>query len=174
MPVRMTLMGLFTDVGRTADALDKLRLLGLREEDMTLMMGVPYTEKMTGRPKIYERAPWVSILGALGGLMVALLLTGGTQLLYPIRVAGRPVFTIPPTLVVIFEMTMLGLMVGTFLDLLWKDGWPSTKPAFYDPLINYGRVALEANFDARYEQDVRRAMIDAGAERVYEPERRPL
>ena len=34
MPARMTLMGLFTDVGRTADALDNLRLVGLREEDM--------------------------------------------------------------------------------------------------------------------------------------------
>jgi Alternative complex III, ActD subunit len=174
MPVRMTLMGLFIDVGHTADALDNLRLLGLREEDMGLMMGVPYTEKMTGRPKIFERLPWVSVLGALGGLTVALILTGGTQILYPIRVGGRSLFTIPPALVVIFELTMLGLALGTFLDFLWKNGFPSTKPGYYDPIINYGRVALEANFDARYELEVRRAMIDAGAERVYEPERRPL
>jgi hypothetical protein len=174
MPVRMTLMGLYTDVNRTADALDKLRLLGLREEDMALMMGVPYTEKMTGRPKIFERAPWASILGALAGLMTALFLSAGTQILYPIVVDGRPFINVPPMLVVIFELTMLGLMLGTFLDFLWKDGFPSTKPGYYDHLINYGRIALEANFDARYEQDVRRAMIDAGAERIYEPERRPL
>jgi hypothetical protein len=90
MPVRMTLMGLYTDVNRTADALDKLRLLGLREEDMALMMGVPYTEKMTGRPKIFERVPWASILGALAGLMTALFLSAGTQILYPIVVDGRP------------------------------------------------------------------------------------
>jgi hypothetical protein len=126
MPVRMTLMGLFTDVGRSADAIDNLRLLGLREEDMGLMMGVPYTEKMTGRPKIFDRVPWMSILGALGGLMVALFLMAGTQLLYPIRVAGRPLVTIPPSLVVIFELTMLGLMLGTFFDFLWKNGFPST------------------------------------------------
>jgi hypothetical protein len=174
MPVRMTLMGLFTDVGHTADALDNLRLLGLREEDMGLLMGVPYTEKMTGRPKITERVPWVSILGALGGLATALILTAGTQILYPIRVGGRPLFTIQTALIPIFELTMLGLMLGTFFNFIWKNGFPSTKPGYYDPLINYGRVALEANFDARYEQEVRRAMIDAGAERVYEPERRPL
>jgi hypothetical protein len=174
MPVRMTLMGLFIDVDHTADALDSLRLLGLREEDMGLMMGVPYTEKMTGRPKIFERLPLVSLLGALGGLMIALVLTGGTQILYPIRVGGRPLFAIPPTLVVIFELTLLGLMLGTFFNFLWKNGFPSTRPGYYDHLINYGRIALEANFDARYEQEVRRAMIDAGAERVYEPERRPL
>ena len=174
MPVRMTLMGLFMDVGHTADALDNLRLLGLREEDMGLMMGVPYTEKMTGRPKIHERVPWVSILGALSGFALALILTAGTQILYPIRVGGRPLFTIQTALIPMFELTMLGLMLGTFLNFIWKNGFPSTKPGYYDPLINYGRVALEANFDARYEQDVRRAMIDAGAERVYEPARRPL
>jgi hypothetical protein len=174
MPVRMTLMGLFMDVDHTANALDNLRLLGLREEDMGLMMGVPYTEKMTGRPKIFERVPWVSILGALGGLTIALVLTAGTQVLYPIRVGGRPLFAIPTSIIPIYELTMLGLALGTFLNFLWKNGFPSTKPGYYDHLINYGRVALEANFDARYEQEVRRAMIDAGAERVYEPERRPL
>jgi hypothetical protein len=170
----MTLMGLFIDVGHTADALDNLRLLGLREEDMGLMMGVPYTEKMTGRPQIHERVPWASILGALGGLTLALILTGGTQILYPIRVGGRPLFNIQTALIPIFELTMLGLALGTFANFVWKNGFPSSKPGYYDPLINYGRVALEASFDSRYEEDVRRAMIDAGAERVYEPERRPL
>ena len=174
MPARMTLMGLFTDVGRTADALDNLRLVGLREEDMGLMMGVPYTEKMTGRPQIHERVPWASILGALGGFALALILTAGTQILYPVRVGGRPLFTIQTALIPIFELTMLGLALGTFANFVWKNGFPSTKPGYYDPLINYGRVALEASFDARYEEEVRRAMIDAGAERVYEPERRPL
>lgn len=174
MPKRMTLMGLFTDVARTGDALDKLRLLGLREEDMSIMMGVSYTEKMLGRPKIYERVPWVTILGALAGLGIALFLVGGTQLLYPIRVGGRPLTPIPTSVVVVYELTMLGLALGTFLNMLWKNGFPSTRPQYYDPSINYGRVALLCNIEMRYEEDVRRAMIDAGAERVYEPERRPL
>jgi hypothetical protein len=174
MPKRMNLMGLYTDVALTADALDKLRILGLREEDMSIMMGVPYTEKMLGRARLYERVPWASILGALAGFGAALALTGGTQLLYPIRVAGRSLFAIPPTLVVIFELTMLGLILGTFLNLLWKGGFPSTKPQYYDHLINYSRIALLCNLDMRYEDDVRRVMIDTGAERVYEPERRPL
>ncbi len=174
MSGRMTLMGLYTDVALTAEALDKLRLLGLREEDMSLMMGVPYTEKMLGRARIWERAPWATILGALAGFGAALALTAGTQLLYPVRVGGRSLFTIPPTLVVIFELTMLGLILGTFLNMLWKDGFPSTRPQYYDHLINHGRIALLCTFDMRYEPDVRRAMMDAGAERIDEPKRRPL
>ena len=174
MPKRMKLMGLYTDVSLIVDALDRLRVLGLRDEDMSIMMGVPYTEKMLGRPAINERVPWATLLGALTGLGTALLLTAGTQFLYPIRVAGRPFYTIPPGLVVIFELTMLGLMLGTFLNLFWKNAFPSTKPQYYDHLINYSRIALLCNLDMRYEDEVRGAMLDAGAERVYEPERRPL
>jgi len=58
--------------------------------------------------------------------------------------------------------------------MLWKDGFPSTRPQYYDHLINHGRIALLCTFDMRYESDVRRAMMDAGAERIDEPKRRPL
>ena len=39
MAKKIVLMGLFTDVMKTAEALDGLRLLGLREEDMSIMQG---------------------------------------------------------------------------------------------------------------------------------------
>jgi hypothetical protein len=174
MAKRIVLMGLYTDVQKTADAIEGLRLVGLREEDMSILEGVPYTSKMLGRPKIYERIPWASILGALTGLGIALALTYGTQLLYPIRVGGRPLTAIPTSIIPIYELTMLGLILGTFLNLLWKCGFPSTKPQYYDPLINHSRIALMCTCDIRYEDDVRRLLLDKGAERVYEPERRPL
>jgi hypothetical protein len=80
MPKKIAIMGLFTEVGATADALEGLRLLGLREEDMNIIQGVPYTSKMLGRPHLHE-FPWFSIVGALGGFATALFLTWGT--LYP-------------------------------------------------------------------------------------------
>jgi hypothetical protein len=154
--------------------MDDLRVLGLREQDMGLTMGIPFTSKMLGRPHIHERIPWATILGALTGAGIAILLTFFTQFYYPIRVGGRPFWGNPTAWVVIYELTMLGLVLGTFLNFLWKNAFPSTKPQVYDPRINHGRIALEANFDARYEEDVRRAMLDNGAEDVYEPEKKPL
>jgi hypothetical protein len=183
MPKRMTLMGLFNTsgpghpidyLGPVTGAMESLRILGLREQDMALMMGVPYTSKMLGRPKILERIPWVTIFGALGGLTIALLLTFATQFHYPIRVGGRPYWGNPTAWIPIFELTMLGLMLGTLFNFLWKCAFPSTQPQYYDSDINHGRIALEATFDMRYEEDVRRAMLENGAERVYEPEKKPL
>lgn len=174
MPERMVLMGMYTDVLRAADAIDGLRLLGIREDQMSIMQGVPHSAKMLGRPHIHERIPWASILGALTGTAIAVFLAYGTQLLYPVRVGGRPLTSIPTSVIPIYELTMLGLILGTFFNLLWKCAFPSTQPQYYDPDINRGRIAVMVNLDARYENDVRRVMVDRGAERVYEPERRPL
>jgi hypothetical protein len=169
----MTLMGLFTEVGPVSDALDGLRTLGIREEDISIMQGVPHTAKMLGRPKITE-FPWISIVGALTGVFVGFLLAYVTVWLYPLRVGGRPYTGTPTSWVVIYEMFMLGLLGSTFLGFLWKCGFPSTRPVYYDPLINYGRIALVCNFDARIEREVRAVLAEKGAEKVYEPERRPL
>ncbi len=175
MPRRIVLTGLYTDVLKAADAIDGLRLLGLREEDIQVSQGVPHSAKMLGRPHIHERIPWASILGALIGFGVGFFLTYGTQwFFYAIRVGGRPLTSIPTSVIPLYEMTMLGLILGTFLNFVWKCGFPSTKPQLYDPIINEGRIAIMANIDMRYEEDVRRVMADKGAERIYEPERRPL
>jgi hypothetical protein len=173
MPKKMVLMGLFTDVMPTAEALDGLRLLGVREEDMNIMTGVPHSAKMLGRPKLAE-FPWISVLGALTGLLIGLALTFGTQWLYPIRVGGRPFTAIPTSLVIIYECTMLGLLVSTFLSFLWRCAFPSTRPQYYDPSINNGRICLLCNFDMRLEPQIRQVMAQHGAERVFEPQRRPL
>lgn len=174
MPKKTVLMGLFIGVTPTADALEDLRTLGIPEENMSVLAGVPHSAKMLGRPHIYERVPWVSLLGALTGLIVGLLLTFGTQWHYPIRVGGRAFTAIPSSIVIIYEFTMLGLIVGTFLNMIWKNGFPSTKPQYYDPKINSDRIAILCECDSAMEEEVREVMARNGAERVYEPERRPL
>lgn len=174
MPKKIVLMGLYTDVFKAAEAIDGLRFMGIREEDMSIMQGVAYTPKMLGRPHLHDKVPWASLLGALTGLLIAVFLAYGTQILYPIRVGGRPLTSIPTSFIPIYELTMLGLILGTFFNLLWKCGFPSTKPQYYDPVVNMGRIALMCTCEMRHEHDVRQVMAEKGAERVYEPERRPL
>jgi hypothetical protein len=174
MPKKIMLMGLFVGVTPSADALDGLRTLGIREDAMSVMSGVPHSSKMLGRPHIHERVPWVSLLGALAGLIIGFLLTFATQWHYPIRVGGRAFTAIPTSIVIIYECTMLGLIVSTFLNMAWKNGFPSTKPQYYDPKINSDRISILCECDSNMETKVREVMNLHGAEQVYEPERRPL
>ncbi len=104
--------GLFNDVAPTADALDGLRLLGLAESDMSIMSGIPHSAKMLVVPSCTS-CTWVSLIGAFVGLVTGFAATFGTQWLYSIRVGGRPYTAIPTSLVIIYELTMLGLIVST-------------------------------------------------------------
>jgi hypothetical protein len=175
MPRKIMLTGLYTDVTKAADGIDGLRLLGLREDDVEISQGVPHSSRMLGRPHIHEKVPWASLIGAATGFAVAFFLAYGTQWwFYSVRVGGRPYTSIPTSIIPLYELTMLGLILGTFLNFLWKCGFPSTKPQYYDPCVNEGRIAVMANVDMRYEEDVRRVMSDTGAELAYEPEKRPL
>lgn len=175
MPPKIVLTGLYTDVLKAAEAIDGLRLIGLREDDIQISQGVPHSARMLGRPHIHESIPWASLIGAAVGFSIGFFLTYGTQWwFYAIRVGGRPYTSIPTSVIPLYELTMLGLILGTFLNFLWKCGFPSTKDQYYDPCVNEGRIAVMCTVDMRYEEDVRRVLSDMGAELVYEPKRRPL
>ncbi len=45
------LLGLFHEATPTADTLDQLRQLGVPDEEITVMSGIPYRAEMLGRPR---------------------------------------------------------------------------------------------------------------------------
>ncbi len=55
MPRKIMLTGLYTDVQKAADAIDGLRLIGLREDDIEISQGVPAFGPDAG-PAAYPRA----------------------------------------------------------------------------------------------------------------------
>ena len=47
---QVSLLAVFPDLGPAADAIDKLRTLGLSDDQMNVISGIPATEAMLGRP----------------------------------------------------------------------------------------------------------------------------
>jgi mono/diheme cytochrome c family protein len=146
------LFGLFQEVTAAAEAITHLRELGVSDRKITVMSGVPYTAKMLGQAK--ERHPLlrVTLVGTILGFLTALFLTAGIYLLYQLNQGGQPLIPIPPTLIIVFEVTMLGTMGLTFLGLFLVNRFPVLKPTAYDPLITEGAIGVateleEALFD---------------------------
>jgi hypothetical protein len=61
--------------------------------------------------------PYFSLLGALGGFGAAIMLNVISTWQYPLTVGGMPLIPIPTTIVVIFELTMLGMLLATFFGV---------------------------------------------------------
>ncbi len=164
------LMALFDRVDPVAEALEKLRQQGIDEHDIAVISGVPYPARVLGRPMVWERLPWIALSGAFVGFLIGLFLNAGTPLLYPIRVGGQPLIPLPPTAVITYEFTMMGLIVSTFLGVLWESTFPSFGPKHYHSEISNGRIGILFRCPEERIHELHELLRAQGAQEVIEPE----
>lgn len=169
-----TLLALFEDIDPAADAVEKLRDMGITDEQINIVSGIPVTEPMLGRPHQWTNVPRLALGGAVAGFLIGLFLAVVTPLTYPIHVGGQPLIPVPPSIVVIFEMTMLGMLVSTFLGVFLDSQFPSYKPKEYIPEISDGRIAIFFSCPQEKEKSIVSALRILGAKSVEPAEAQQL
>ena len=157
------LLGLLHEASPTAETIDQLRRLGVPDEKITVMSGMPYRAEMLGRPRSRGKLVRFSLVGALCGLALGAFLTAGIFLLYPLVQGGQPTVPIPPSLIVLFETTMLGTMWATFLGLLLENRFPIFKSQLYDPRITEGHIGVLVQVDESLAGQAEKVLVDNGA-----------
>ena len=165
MSEKNLLLAIFEDIDPAAHAVDKLRALGIHDSHVTVISGTPITEAMLGRKPQWSNVTRFAMGGAFIGLCVGIFLAYGTPNLYPITVGGRWI-GVPPTIVVMFEMTMLVMLISTFLGVFLDSRFPNYTPTQYVPEISDGRIALLIECPQDEEKNVETAMNELGAESV--------
>lgn len=129
-------------IDHAAEALARLREMGVAERDISVISGVPYSERVLGRPMSWTRITKIGIAGAVLGFLVAAFLTWGTPALYPLKVGRLPIYPIPTSIVVLFELTMLGLLISTFIGVFIETLTPSFGPSGYHPAVTDGHIGI--------------------------------
>jgi len=170
MPEANVHLAVFKSIDPAAEAIGKLRELGIQEDEMNVLSGLPYTSEMLGRSKVWSMIPKFSVAGFLGGFVISLLLNWGTVLQYPLHVGGMPLYPIPTTLVLTFEISMLGLLAFTFLGVIWECGFPSFGKKVYSKEISDGYIGVEFNCPSDIHTQVHEALSALGAEWIHRTE----
>ena len=156
-------LGLFHEASPTADTIDQLRGLGIADDKIMVMSSIPYRAEILGRPRPKGKVGVYSGAGAILGLVTGLFLSVGIFLLYPIEQGGQPIVPIPPTLIILFEVTMLGTMWAAFFGLLRVNRFPITKSQLYDPRITEGHLGVLAEVDNAQADQVETILRSNGA-----------
>lgn len=159
----MMLFGFFDDAPPASEAVTRLRDFGIPENKMSVMSSVPYRAEILGRRPHRSWLTAIALLGGLGGAVGAILLLMATFGLYPIHSGGQPIYPIPPSLIVVFEITMLGTMYTAFGAFLALNRFPALAKQSYSIRISEGQIGLLAQVDEAYAGDVERIMRGAGA-----------
>ena len=167
------LLGLFHEATPTADTLDQLRKLGVPDDKITVISGMPYRAEMLGRPRPRGRLWLIALFGAGLGVVTGLFLTAGIFLLYPLYQGGQPLVPIPPSLIILFEVTMLGTMWATFFGFVIGNRFPVLKPQLYDPRITEGHIGVLAEVDEGLADQAESVLTANGAHHMHRQEAGP-
>jgi Protein of unknown function (DUF3341) len=170
----LSLMALFHEATQTAEAIDELHLLGIPDDKMAVMTGVPYPERSLGRGREWLALPYIVVAGAVGGFLFGLFLAVVTPHLYRLDIGGHPPVGFPPAAVIVFVFTMMATIVSTFLGVLWEMNFPRFGPAPYHKLVTDGHLALLLEVSPSLEAGARRILEAHRAHHVGEPERMTL
>ncbi len=168
MAEEKSILAVFTDLEPAADAIELLRTLGIHDECMNVISGIPVTEAMLGRPGQWTNVPRIALGGAILGFCGAAFLTFVAPYLYPypIQVSSQPFVPGPPTVVVLFELTMLGMLLSTFLGVFLDSYFPSYRPMKYITEVSDGKIAILIECPVVDETKITDALKKMGAESV--------
>ncbi len=157
--------GLCRDPDSAQYAVEQLRREGLRDDSITVITSQPYEEYEFSHRYKQTWLFWIAAGGGALGLGIGLTLAYFTQTLWPIVTGGMPIMAWWPTIIVMFELTMLGAIVATVVSLLITTELPTTQSRVYDPEVSEGKimVAVEEPADtdvARIERTLRASGIE--------------
>jgi hypothetical protein len=168
------LMALFHEATATADAIDGLHAMGLADEGITVLTGVPYPERSIGLHVEWLRLPYIVLAGALGGLIFGLFLSVITPHLYRLDVGGHPPVGFAPAAVITFVFTMMATIISTFLGVVWEMNFPEFGPKYYDKRVNDGFIGVLVVFPTNLKAQVRNLLEQHGGTSIHQPEKQPL
>ncbi len=161
-----SVLGLYSDAKDAAEAGENLEKTGFSKDDFDFLTDTPYPEGAFGERHNSHRLYVFPIIGAICGLTVAILLTAGTQISYPIVTGGKPILSIPPMAIISYEGTMLGAILFTVIGILFESRLPSMKRRIYDTRITEGLIGVVVDCTDERAGTVEQVLTQAGAVEV--------
>ena len=161
----MAIVGTFAFEEDFLAAARNLRSSGF--DDISLLSPVPLKEAQEvlglGKSPVRHYSLAGAIIGAISGFAMA----AGTALVFILPTGGRAIITIPPFLIITYEMTILFGVLFTLIGFHFVSGLPAWRDRPYVPSANVDRFVVVVE-GAAAEQAARAEAIirEAGAEEV--------
>jgi hypothetical protein len=151
------IVGLFDGVETAARAGRALQGLSLPAGSVTTISAVPLPEGAVVTDPEPIRFPKIVIAGWFVGAAAGLGLTLATYMLYPLVTGGKTIVSVPPTLIITYEVAMLGAVLATLFGGGREMRLLRYPPkVVHDPRIHDGKIALCAKVEG--DEQARRAM----------------
>ena len=137
-----SVIGLFATEDYAADALDSLTEAGFTQGEFEVLTGIPYPEGTFGEAEPIHRLFRFPLFGAAVGFTLGLVATVATQLAFPMVTGGKPILSIPPMAIIMYEFTLLFSILFTVIGIIFESRLPRLFMGAYDTRITEGYVGV--------------------------------
>jgi hypothetical protein len=158
-------LGLFHEPSAALAAAGTLKGAGFATPELMSPVPIEGVEEVLGEKKSVIKR--FTLLGGIIGATTGFLLAAVTSVLYVHPTGGRPIITIPPYLIITYELLILFGILFTVLGFYISARLPAIRDRVYVPETAVDRFAVTVACDD--DAHFRRAeaiLNEAGAERV--------
>lgn len=160
-------VGIFGHVDTTIEAIEKLKASGYREPTVYSPVPVHEIEDAVERDRPLSKVRLFTLIGGLTGTALGFFLTIWSALKWNLITGGKPVASIPPFVVIAFELTILLGGLSTVLGMLVMGRLPKRTPSpTYDERFTRDKFGVAVQCEGSDVARVRDVLKQAGAEEV--------
>lgn len=161
------LLGIFAELDATARAIEALRGAGMKR--LVVFTPVPRHELEHALHPVESPVRLFTLVGGLTGAATGFAFTVWTALDWPLVTGGKPIISLPPFVIIAFELTILFGALATVLGLFVNAWLPRARTrVVYDRSFSVGRFGVFVAPPAGREGEARTVLQESGAVDVRE------
>jgi molybdopterin-containing oxidoreductase family membrane subunit len=166
-PAAAHVLGVFAHVDTTLRAIRDLRREGFAELTVYTPVPVEEIEEEVERVRPLSRVRLFTLIGGLSGTALGFFLTIWSALKWELVTGGKHPVSIPPFVIIGFELTILLGGLSTLLALLVLGRLPRLRPSpTYDPRFTLDRFGVAVTCAPDRAEAAGSLLAAAGAEEV--------
>jgi molybdopterin-containing oxidoreductase family membrane subunit len=167
MAATETVVGVFGHVDTTVHALEELRAKGYHDFEVYTPVPVHEIEDVIERDRPVSPVRLFTLVGGLAGTISGFVLTIWSSMKWGLITGGKPVVSVPPFVVIAFELTILFGGIATILAAVLLGRLPRLRfSRAYDPRFTNDRFGIAVHCAADRGASVREILRTTGAEEV--------
>ena len=154
-------LGSFIHIDAAIDAIRTLRRAG--HQDLTVYSAAPNheIEEALGTGSSWVRA--FTLFGGLAGCAAGYFMTTWMSYDWPLLVGGKPIASLPPYVVIMFELTILLGSLSTVAGMILLPRLKQIRGRKFDPRFTDDRIGIFVPAQRANLVEVRRVLEQAGA-----------
>jgi Protein of unknown function (DUF3341) len=166
-PTTETVLGVFAHVDTTVRALEELRAKGYHDLEVYTPVPVHEIEDVLERDRRVSPVRLFTLIGALTGTASGFILTIWSAMEWGLITGGKPVVSVPPFVVIAFELTILFGGLASALGAIVLGRLPRFRfTGAFDPRFTNDRFGVAVHCALDRGASVRDILTTTGAEEV--------